>query len=373
MLTKKPKVLFVTSLFSPFQIELAYEINKINLFEYYVTFSIPYSSRRGKHWLINIKDKYAKYIISAKKNISLKEQALWAAQTIVQINPQIIISGIHKGLVYKEIVKAAKSINSDLAIWAESPNLLYPKLMTKIYQKLILKRNFKHARFILSIGDRAVKIYEEIFKGDIYMVPYAQDLSLHFNIPRNQKSNDDEVIFLFSGQLVRRHNIQLIAKALVMLYEQYPNKFRFVIAGYGPEEPVFRKIISKKPNLEKYIIYDRDYKTWENRVYPFSYSDILIYPSRHSGWGLVVPEAMAAGMLVISTSKVEAASYYIKHNINGIIIKPELKQLLNAMDWCIINKDKVFKMAQQARIEARKGMASNVAKQFCDILKQYLA
>ena len=235
-----------------------------------------------------------------------------------------------------------------------------------------MKRNLRNARFILGIGDRAVKFYKEIVSGDVYLIPYAQDLSLHFAIGKNPKSDNERVTFLFSGQLVERHNIRLIAKALVELYRGYPNEFRFVIAGYGPEEPAFWKIVRRKPGLEKQIIYDRDYKTWEDRVRPFSYSDVLVYPSKHSGWGLVVPEAMASGLVVISTPYVEAARYYINNGVNGIIIEPTLSQLYTQMEWCINNKNSVYEMGQKARLDAHKGTADYRAKEFCDVIGNYL-
>jgi len=372
MLNKKPKVLFVTSLFSPFQIELAYEINKIGIFEYYVAFTIPYSPKRGKHWIVNIKDGYKQYIIVANDDMSLESTSIWAAKTIVKINPKIVISGFYKGPIFKQILKATKSIGAILGFWCESPNLLYPKLMVKIYQNVILKRNLNHGRFILAIGHRALKIYKEIFSYHVELIPYAQDLSLHFAIRRSPKSDNEMMTLLFSGQLVKRHNIHLIAKALVKLYKQYPNKFRFVIAAYGPEENVFLNIIGKEAELKKLIIYDRRYETWEDRVRPFSYSDVLVYPSKYSGWGLVVPEAMASGMLVISTPYVEAARYYIKNGVNGILIEDNLNEIVAAMEWCIHNKETVFEMGKRARIDAQEATAENVARQFCNSIRQYL-
>ena len=217
-----------------------------------------------------------------------------------------------------------------------------------------------------------MNIYKENFSGDVYLVPYSQDLSTHFNINRKMKTKSEKITFLFSGQLVKRHNIRLIAKALMKLYKLFPNKFIFVIAGYGPEEYIFRDIIRREPAIEKQIIWDREYETWEDRVKPFSYSDALIYPSKHAGWGLVVPEAMASGVVVITTSKVGAARYYIKNNINGIIIEPTLDQLFAKLKWCINNKDKMFQMAQQARIDAQKGTAMTVSKDFCSIVQRYL-
>jgi len=77
-------------------------------------------------------------------------------------------------------------------------------------------------------------------------------------------------------------------------------------------------------------------------------------------------------MLVISTPYVESARYYIENGVNGIIIEPELKQLTTQMEWCINNPDKVFKMGQYARVTAQKATASNIAKEFCDIIQKYL-
>ena len=373
MSKNKHKVLFVTGLFSPFQIDMAYEINKVNLFEYYVAFTLPYALRRGKHWQVKVKKEYDKYIIVPNNIISPKMQAVWASRIIMKVRPQIVISGFYKGPIFKEIAKTTKNINSILAFWGEPPNLLYSKLLIKIYQKLILNKNLKNAKFIFGIGERAVNIYKENFPGDVYLVPYAQDLSTHFNINRKTKTKSEKITFLFSGQLVRRHNIRLIAKALMKLYKLYPNKFVFVIAGYGPEEYIFWDIIRREPEIEKQIIWDREYETWEDRVKPFYYSDVLIYPSKHAGWGLVVPEAMASGIVVITTSKVGAARYYIKDGVNGIFIEPAFEQLYIKLEWCINNKDNIFKMGKQARIDVKKkGTAITVSKQFCNIVRRYL-
>ena len=373
MLNEKPKVLFITGLLSPFQIELASEINKINLFDYYVAFTVPYSQRRGKHWMIRAKDNYSKYISIANKEMTTADQALWAAQIIEQIDPKIVISGSFKGPVLRQISRAKNMVGCKLALWGESPNLLYAELLVKIYIHFVLQKNLRNMHFILGIGDRAVKIYKGIFSSkDVHLIPYAQDLTIHLNIERRRKSVNDKIVFLFSGQLIKRHNIRLLAKVLIELYKKNPEKFKFVIAGYGPEESVFRRIIMREPKLKKHIIYDRDYKKWEDRIHPFSYSDVLVYPSRHSGWGLVVPEAMASGMVVLSTPYVEASRYYIRNGINGILIEPTAEQLFLKMEWCINNKERIFEMGQQARIDSQEATARKVAKKFCRVIQKYL-
>ena len=83
----------------------------------------------------------------------------------------------------------------------------------------------------------------------------------------------------------------------------------------------------------------------------------MVYPSLHSGWGLVIPEAMAAGMAVITTRRVEAARYYIRHRINGIIIEPNLEALVTEMERCIEDREMVFKIGKRARDDAKDASA----------------
>jgi len=81
---------------------------------------------------------------------------------------------------------------------------------------------------------------------------------------------------------------------------------------------------------------------------------------------------MASGMVVISTPMVEAARYYIKNGINGILIKPDLENLYSQMEWCINNKVKLFEIGQLARKYVYKGTAEDVAKWFCQVIQRYL-
>jgi len=48
---KNPTVLFISTNISPFQIELANQVNSLNQIDYYVAFTFPSLAHRGKHWL----------------------------------------------------------------------------------------------------------------------------------------------------------------------------------------------------------------------------------------------------------------------------------------------------------------------------------
>ena len=365
------KVLSVSTLLSPFQVELAQEINRIAPFKYHVAFTLPFRAARGKHWTTTRTD--LEYVHCIDGQGSHAEQAVWAAQLISDLRPDVVIVGRFRGDIYSLARRTATALGTKFGFWLEPPNYLrLPFLHWAL--KLLAWRRLREADFILAIGDRAERFARTYAprKECVHLVPYAQDLSLFLAIPIPRPSDSSVIRFLFSGQLLKRHNIRMIADALTILQHKRPGCFRVIIAAHGPEETVIQRAIRECPALQTVISYDREYSVWQDRVRPFSNSDVLVYPSSHSGWGLVVPEAMAAGMVVISTRQVEAARYYLRHRINGIVIEPKLDQLVTELEWCVDHREHVFRMGQQARLDARWGTAEVVAEQFVDALLNYI-
>jgi glycosyltransferase involved in cell wall biosynthesis len=58
--------------------------------------------------------------------------------------------------------------------------------------------------------------------------------------------------------------------------------------------------------LGKRVVF-HGFKQWQELPAIYAQSDILCAPSRYDGWGLIVPEGLAAGLLVISTDHAGAA------------------------------------------------------------------
>src|SRR5262249_42056622 len=61
------------------------------------------------------------------------------------------------------------------------------------------------------------------------------------------------------------------------------------------------------------------FKQWNELCTVYARADVLCVPSRYDGWGLVVPEGLAAGMPVISTDCTGAARELINSQ-NGWIL-----------------------------------------------------
>jgi 1,2-diacylglycerol 3-alpha-glucosyltransferase len=104
--------------------------------------------------------------------------------------------------------------------------------------------------------------------------------------------------------------------------------------------------------------------------FPFSEGDIYVYPSRLDGIGLSLPEAISSGLACITTDNAPMNEFVV-NNYNGRLVqvsrfisRPDgyywpqsivsLDSLVSAMQWYIINKDKVVEHGSNGRLFALK-------------------
>ncbi|MEP4703815.1 MAG: glycosyltransferase, partial [Hyphomicrobiales bacterium] len=145
--------------------------------------------------------------------------------------------------------------------------------------------------------------------------------------------------------------------------------FELIISGDGPEQKIIDTYCNNNPELKKTIRYERVFNRWQDRLNPFLESDVFIYPTQHAGWGIVVPEAMAAGLAVISSDKAEASRYLIDHERNGMIVNEEIDDFTNCLMRCIDNPAWVSNLGIEARKSALRCHAPYVAEQLTNTLR----
>ena len=152
--------------------------------------------------------------------------------------------------------------------------------------------------------------------GRTLNLPYFSDIE---RFRRLERSTDCEAgslrVFLFSGALIRRKGVDLVARAFVRLVrEGLP--VRLKIMGYGKLEGTVARTLADCQDRVELL----GFRDWEVLPEVYAAADVLCVPSRYDGWGLVVPEGLAAGLPVISTAQTGAAVEFIEHGSNGWLI-----------------------------------------------------
>lgn len=123
---------------------------------------------------------------------------------------------------------------------------------------------------------------------------------------------DESVVFLHVGRLAAEKGVDRIVRAFNQARELLPaNAARLVIAGAGPEEAALRALAG--PDVLFLGVLDR------KRALPRLYAsaDAFLFSSLTETLGLVVLEAMAAGLPVIATPAGGVADH-LRDGVNGI-------------------------------------------------------
>jgi len=107
---------------------------------------------------------------------------------------------------------------------------------------------------------------------------------------------NDRVKFLYVGQLIERKGVRQLLRAFRALPKE---KSELIIVGYGPLEEELKMFV--KDNCLDNVTFAGRTRTLEETARYYAQADVLVMPSLREVWGLVVNEALASGLWVLSS------------------------------------------------------------------------
>jgi glycosyltransferase involved in cell wall biosynthesis len=100
-------------------------------------------------------------------------------------------------------------------------------------------------------------------------------------------------------------------------------------------------------------------------------ADVLVFPTLSDGFGMVVTEAMAHGLPVITTDKAGAADLVSPDN--GLIVPAaDARALADALQWCLDNRERLQAMRFHALSTARRRQWSDYRRDLIAALEKGL-
>jgi glycosyltransferase involved in cell wall biosynthesis len=322
-INKKLKIVFLINSYTHYNNDLFISLKKI--------YDI-------KVLLISSNEKLTKYKYFDKKiYLVLKKIKIEFTSLLTKLKPDIVIIGGYKISYTDFVIKYVKSQNIKYFFWLEKINFNF--ILKEFFFNIMYKDKLKKVDGIFAVGKYATKFYKK-FNTNVYNIPYS--ISLEKRIKNYKNPN-----FLFVGQIIKRKGIQNLLNCIKNINTAFC-KFTFV--GSGPLVKNIKKIIKLKKNVFYYNFKNKDEL---NKIY--EKCNILILPSAYDGWGVVIIEAMARAMSVISNNNVGASNEYIKHNLNGRI-SDKKNNLENQIKFYINNKDKIKIHGKKNRIIFEKNL-----------------
>ena len=168
---------------------------------------------------------------------------------------------------------------------------------------------------------RAIELYDT--RRSIKIINYGFTPIEHCEINNLNFRDDPKQFNLISvGRLVERKGF----KYLIMSMKQLPCNIILNIIGDGPLESALKKL-TRDNHLDKRVKF-LGYKPRQEVYEYMQHSDCFVLPSLHEGLGLVVQEAMSAGLPIVSTDNGGQLDL-IHDGRNGILVKPGSIEMLN--------------------------------------------
>jgi glycosyltransferase involved in cell wall biosynthesis len=208
----------------------------------------------------------------------------------------------------------------------------------RIGKRAIYSWWMKRAAGIFSMGELGDQFFKK-YGADpqrLYRLPYWPDFDVftcvdEVGLERFRQQfglNGQRRYLLFSGRLVRDKRVDLLVDAFALIAEARPN-WDLVIVGDGV---VRKELENRVPVALRSRVIWTGFLEGRHLVSAYHATDVLVLPSEHEPWAVVVQEAMAAGQVVVASDVVGAAHELVHDHQNGRIFPTgHLEELREAL------------------------------------------
>jgi len=155
----------------------------------------------------------------------------------------------------------------------------------------IASESYRYADAVLAVGQKLADIIKLKYEVETQVVPNFVNVDL-FNIPKNRSTPGDGFKLIAIGDLIERKRFDKLIKACVRLNMDY----HLSIIGDGPE----RASLERLANATSVSATFHGRQPQEEISKLLMQSHLLIHPSNSETFGIILIEAMATGIPVIS-------------------------------------------------------------------------
>lgn len=221
--------------------------------------------------------------------------------------------------------------------------------------KYYFSTNIVGDEYFLKYGAKKEKLikypFTSIFENDILPQPLSLDEKL---ILRLKNGIIGKKVVVSVGRFIKSKNFDW----LIEQWKKMDNETYLYVIGEGEEQKNYEYIITRY-NLSnvKILGFREKFELFEI----LKCADLLVHPTKSDVWGLVVNEAMANGIPVITTPMCIAGIEMIKNNYNGFVLELN-NEYIDVIQRLINNEEQLNRLSENALKTAKYYTFENMAK-----------
>lgn len=346
------KVFVLTDCPSPYQVELFNEIES----QGDCSLEVAYLRSRdpNRHW----------------KSTEIRHEAIELTRAPESARTaDLVVFNYYRHPNAERLIGERAGLHTPWCFWGERPGFHQPAWAGRLLRKWKLSKLHASPAPIWGIGKFAVDEYRREFGGrrPYFNLPYFSDLK---RFTRTGREEHGERTFLFSGSLIHRKGVDLLAAAFVETAREFSN-VRLRLIGDGELRESVEQTLRPVRERVEFV----GFTDWDELPEVYASADVLCVPSRYDGWGLVVPEGLASGLPLIATDRMGAALEFVETGRNGWLIPAgDQGALINAMrEAARLSASELEQMGRHARESVSAHTLENGAARFVRCAREALA
>lgn len=361
----KPKVLVISSYPAPYRVGVFKELSKS--YETEIYFDTCSNENRSPEWFCKSNEFHFE-ILDNQESIDHFKKALKQIKKydfVIAYDPTL--KPAMRAIFLCRLKRIPYFVNNDGAIIRK--NFIRDHIKKFLYRgaTACFSSGRSATAYYRYYGIDSSKIFEHKFTSldekDILKSPISdeekKDLRKQLNLP-------DKVTFISIGQFIPRKGFDVLIKA----WEKIGDDAHLLIIGGGDERASYEQYINEH-NIKGITIID--FMPKDELFKYYCASDVFVLPTREDIWGLVVNEAMAVGLPVITTDNCVAGLELIENDLNGYIVPVEdYNELSDKMLLLLNNNDLRKKIAINNLNKISGWTIEEIAKRHVEAINQTL-
>ncbi|HTQ40764.1 MAG TPA: glycosyltransferase family 4 protein [Pirellulales bacterium] len=291
-----------------------------------------------------------------------------AAQRILTHRPEVIVVTGYSGITNQLVMRALRRRKIPWIFYGERPGLKRRGVLGQALRAVARHPAVRWPSAIAAVGTSAVAQYQVLAPAHcpVENIPYCCNLQPFLSIDRGLRF-EGPIRFLYCGQLIERKGVDLLLDAYLKL-SRGCSSTTLTFVGEGP----LRDELSRRvPGDLQERIHFAGFQPVNQLPKWFANSDVLVLPSRHDGWGVVVNQAIAAGLAVVCSDAVGAAKDLVEDGQSGLIFPAgDGSALANCMAQLASDPEKVKCMGSCSRELAAAWTPEQAVERWYNICSQ---